>query len=127
MILRYSLLWFALAFIAIARGVLREKTYGTFLSELSAHQLLTITGILLSGAFVYTMHRVWPIESSAQAWMIGVIWLVSTIIFEFGFGDYVVGHSWAQLLHDYNIFQGGVWSLFLISGVSGQAAGVKDA
>ena len=114
MLLRYSLLWFALALIAIANGTLREQTYGKHISELSAHQLSTLTGIIFSGAFVYFIHRFWPFESSNQAWLIGVIWFIATIIFEFVFGHFIVGYSWALLLNDYNIFQGRVWSLFLV-------------
>lgn len=114
MILRYSLLWFVLAIIAIANGVLREQTYGRILSDLSAHQFSTVTGAIFSGLFVYYIHRVWPIGSSGQAWSIGAIWLVSTIIFEFGFGHYIAGHSWDHLLNDYNVLQGRVWSLFLV-------------
>ena len=114
MLLRYSLLWLALALIAIANGALREKTYGKYISELSAHQLSTLTAIVFSGTFVYFIHRVWPIESSNQAWLIGAIWFITTIIFEFTFGHYIVGHSWAHLLNDYNIFQGRVWPLFLV-------------
>jgi hypothetical protein len=37
-----------------------------------------------------------------------------TIAFEFGFGHFVAGHSWASLLADYNLFNGRVWCLFLI-------------
>jgi len=114
MILRYSLLWFALAIIAIANGVLREQTYDKILSELPAHQLSTLTAVIFSGLFVYFIHRTWPIESSSQAWSIGVIWLVSTIIFEFGFGHYIAGHTWSHLLNDYNIVQGRVWLIFLL-------------
>lgn len=114
MILRYSLLWFALAIIAIANGSLRVFTYGTVLSDLTAHQISTVTGVLLSGLFVYFIHRIWPIESTQKAWIIGIIWLISTILFEFGFGHYIAGHSWAHLLHDYNILEGRVWSLFLL-------------
>ena len=114
MILRYSLLWFALAIIAIANGFLREQTYGIFISELSAHQLSTLTAVIFLGAFVYYIHRLWAIESINQAWLIGVIWFITTIIFEFTFGHYVAGHTWAHLLNDYNILQGRLWSLFLI-------------
>lgn len=114
MVIRYSLLWFVLAIIAIMNGIIREQTYGKVVSELSAHQLSTLTGVILSGAFVYFVHRIWPIESSNQALIIGVIWLISTIIFEFSFGHYVAGHSWNHLLNDYNILQGRVWSLFLL-------------
>lgn len=114
MILRYSLLWFALAIVAIANGILREQTYGKAVSELSAHQISTLTGIVMSGLFVYIVHRFWPIGSSTQAWTIGVIWLISTVVFEFTFGHYVAGHTWNHLLNDYNIFQGRVWLLFLV-------------
>jgi apolipoprotein N-acyltransferase len=37
-----------------------------------------------------------------------------TVIFEFGFGHYVAGHSWSHLLADYNLLAGRVWFLFLI-------------
>jgi len=114
MIFRYSLLWFLLAVIAILNGTLREKVYGKYFSELTSHQISTITGILLSGAVVYCVHRFWPIESIAQAWIIGVIWFISTVIFEFGFGHYAMGHSWAHLLRDYDLFQGRVWLVFLL-------------
>ena len=113
MLIRYLLSWFLLAIIAIANGVIREATYGKSVSELVAHQISTATGILLTGLCVWWLSRLWPIASSAQAWLIGVCWLLATIVFEFGFGHLVAGHSWAELLADYNILQGRVWLLFL--------------
>lgn len=100
--------------LAVANGVLREVTYGKRVSELSAHQISTGTGILLTGMLVWGLSRFWPIESSRQAWAIGACWLLATIAFEFGFGHFVVGHSARKLLADYNIFNGRVWLLFLV-------------
>ena len=114
MTLPYTIAWFALAFIAIFNGVIRNYTYGRLVSELAAHQISTLTAIVLSGLFVLGMHRFWPIESSAQAWIIGVVWFVLTVIFEFGFGHFVVGHSWSRLLADYNLMAGRIWVLFLL-------------
>lgn len=114
MFLQYSLLWFVLVVIAILNGILREWTYGRYITELLAHQLSTLTGIMFSGAFVYFVHQYWPIASMSQAWKIGFIWLVATVLFEFGFGHYIAGHSWQRLINDYNIFEGRVWMLFLI-------------
>lgn len=114
MVLRYSLLWFLLAIIAITNGVLRVTTYGKIMSELSAHQISTVTCIVFSGLFVFYMNKIWPIESLSQAWLIGFIWLISTILFEFVFGHFVMGHTWEILLRDYNLKQGRVWLLFLI-------------
>ncbi|HEY5776214.1 MAG TPA: hypothetical protein VIS57_09025, partial [Xanthomonadales bacterium] len=98
----------------IANGVLRQGTYGKFMSELAAHQISTLTGIIFTGALVFWLNRIWPIESAAQAWLIGCIWLVFTIAFEFGFGHFVVGHPWSRLFADYDLLSGRVWSLFLL-------------
>jgi hypothetical protein len=49
-----------------------------------------------------------------QALLIGFNWLVLTIIFEFLFGHYIMGHTWELLLHDYNILEGRFWSFVLL-------------
>lgn len=113
MLARYLLCWFLLAIIAVANGVIREATYGKHVSALTAHQISTATGILFTGFCVWWLSRLWPIESSSQAWLIGVCWLLATIAFEFGFGHLVAHHSLAELLADYNILRGRVWLLFL--------------
>jgi hypothetical protein len=82
--------------------------------ELLAHQVSTVVGIFLVGLAVVFLHRRWPISSYHQAVAIGVLWVAMTALFEFGFGHYVIGHSWERLLHDYNLAQGRVWSLFLL-------------
>jgi hypothetical protein len=114
MLVRYLLSWFLLAMVAVANGVIRESTYGKHVSELSAHQISTGTGILSTGLLVWGLSRFWPIESFGQAWAIGACWLLATIAFEFGFGHFVAGHSWSKLLSDFNILTGRVWLLFLI-------------
>lgn len=114
MIIRYTLFWLLLAVVAIANGILRQSTYGKMVSDLTAHQVSTVTAIIFMGMLVFWLNRRWPIESASQAWLIGVIWLVLTVAFEFGFGHFVVGHTWSKLLADYNLFNGRVWSLFLL-------------
>jgi hypothetical protein len=114
MMVRYLLSWFLLAVIAIANGVLRQGTYGKIVSELTAHQISTLTGIIFTGTLVFWLNRIWPIESAAQAWLIGFIWLVFTVVFEFGFGHFVAGHPWSRLFADYDLLSGRVWSLFLL-------------
>ena len=114
MVTKYLLVWFLLAVVAITNGVIRQTTYGKSVSDLAAHQISTITAILASGTVVWVVHRSWPIESASQAWIIGLLWLVMTIAFEFGFGHFVAGHSWDRLLADYNILKGRVWFLFLV-------------
>lgn len=110
---RYLFFWLILAVVAIYNGILRQATYGRHLSDLAAHQLSTITGILATGGVVWTLNHFWSIGSAKEAWIIGACWLLMTVIFEFGFGHWIAGHSWSRLLADYNLLAGRVWLLFL--------------
>ena len=47
--------------------------------------------------------------------ILGALWLICTIIFEFTFGSIVMGNSIESLIADYNILAGRVWGLFLLS------------
>ncbi len=114
MIVRYLFFWLILAVVAIINGTLRQFGYGPHIPELAAHQLSTVTGILLAGVTVWILNRFWPIGSAKEAWIIGACWFLMTIAFEFGFGHYVAGHSWSRLFADYNVFDGRIWSLFLV-------------
>ena len=113
MLTLYTLFWFVLMLIAIGNGALREMAYGSSVSELQAHQISTATGIMFSGLAVWLFSRIYPLESQYQAWLIGIIWLALTLAFEFIFGHYVMGHTWSTLLHDYNLFAGRLWPIFL--------------
>lgn len=113
MVIRHILFWFVLMLVAVCNGILREATYGKKISELTAHQISTVTGILLTGAVVWFISRVWPLKSPTQAWVVGVSWLIFTVSFEFIFGHYIAGHSWESLLQDYNLLAGRVWLVFL--------------
>jgi hypothetical protein len=114
MILRYFSVWVLLAVVAVANGTIRQFTYGRIVAELTAHQISTVTAILFSGLVVWAANRLWPIQSVSQAWKIGLSWLIMTLCFEFGFGHYVAGHSWARLLADYDLLDGRIWPLFLL-------------
>jgi hypothetical protein len=114
MIWKYCLLWLGLVVIAIANGTIRQSTYLKWFGELKAHQLSTLTGLILFAVYIWAVGHRWKLESANQAIMIGVMWLGMTIAFEFLFGHYVMKHPWSQLLHDYNLAAGRVWVLVLI-------------
>jgi hypothetical protein len=101
--------------IGIANGAIRQFGYGRFLGELLAHQISSVTGIILFAFYVWILSLRWPMQSSYQAAAVGLIWLELTVAFEFLFGHYVAKHSWSRLLRDYNILRGRLWSLVLIA------------
>lgn len=110
----YAASWGGMVILSILNGALREKVYDQFMPELSAHQLSTFIGIILFGVYIWILTGVCRIESSKQAFVIGGMWLIMTVAFEFLFGRYVVGNTWNKLFRDYNLLKGRVWPLVLI-------------
>ena len=110
----YAINWTGLMIIGILNGVIRVFLYTPAMPELHAHQLSTLIGLLLFGAYVWILSGVRPMESAKQAAVIGVMWLFMTVLFEFGFGHYVAGHSWEKLINDYDLLKGRLWLLVLI-------------
>jgi len=107
------LTWLLFIPVAIINGLVRQSVYQGMLGELRAHQLSTFIACVL---FFLLAKKTMPDLSQIQKKefiKIGFIWLILTVLFEFGFGHFIAGHSWEHLLADYNIFQGRVWGLFL--------------
>jgi hypothetical protein len=114
-ILKYLLAWIPMVFIAILNGAVREFVFSKMLSELRAHQLSCLTGVLLFAASTWIISLKWPLRSAKQALSVGLVWLALTVAFEFIFGHYVAGKSREQLLQDYHILTGRLWVLVLLA------------
>ncbi len=110
----YTLWWTGLMVIGILNGVLRVMTYQKHMPEIRAHQFSSFTGIIFFGVAVYILDRIWPVESGRQAIMIGLVWFGLTILFEFGFGHFIMKHPWKKLLHDYRVDKGRLWLLVVL-------------
>ncbi len=108
------LAWFCLLILAVINGAMRDFVYGPHMPELAAHQISCFTGIALFAVFVWLFTGWFPIASQSQAVLIGAMWLVMTIAFEFLFFHYVGHKPWAVLLADYNIFKGRLWVVVLV-------------
>jgi len=113
-ILFYTIWWIGLMLIGILNGVLRVMGYQKYMPEIRAHQLSSLTGIIFLGLAVYLLDLARPIESSQQALLIGSIWLGMTVLFEFGFGHFIMKHPWKKLFHDYRLDRGRLWLLVLL-------------
>lgn len=108
MVIKYLFFWIGMMFLAVANGIARELIFAPYLTEQAAHQLSTGTLLLLfAGYFRFlTLNR--PIPSSRQAWIIGICWLVMTLLFETAMG-LISGADLSDLLQHYNIFAGNLW------------------
>jgi hypothetical protein len=64
---KYVLAWIPMVFIAIINGAIREGWYGKHVGELQAHQISTVTGVLLFGVYIWLLLRIWRPASAGQA------------------------------------------------------------
>ncbi len=99
--------------IAVANGALRQLTFAKVMSEPRAHQLSSLIGAMFMGLFIWFIVHIWPPSSGHKALLVGVIWLVLTVAFEFFMGLVLEHRPLAQVLDQYNLFAGRVWILFL--------------
>lgn len=111
--LKYLTAWFLMLLVSIVNGAVRDFTYGLYMAELKAHQLSTITGVLLLSIIIWGYVRVYRPSSGQKAIFIGLLWMGLTVAFEFLFFHYAGGHSWSELFANYNIFKGRVWVVLL--------------
>jgi len=113
--LKGALIWISFIPIPIVNGVFRNYFYAPFLGELLAHQVGTIIVSLIFVLYIYLVFRKQLIiQRNIVLILIGLLWVSLTIVFEFGFGHYIMSNSWEKLLFDYNLLSGRIWSLFLL-------------
>ena len=114
--------WAGGSVLGIANGVMREVVYKDRVGELTANQLSAATLIALLALYFGVLERRWPIRTLRSALAIGATWVALTVLFEFGFGRYVDGKSWSELLANYNLADGNLWTLVLLWIALGPAA-----
>lgn len=104
--------WFFFMVLAIINAIIRNSVYKPAIGDLRAHQVSTIIFILLILIVTFFILLLTQLQlTDTQALLMGTIWVLATISFEFFAGHFVFGNSWEKLFHDYNVFQGRIWIL----------------
>jgi hypothetical protein len=114
LILRALLTWLILAVVMFMNGALRALVFQPRLGEALARQVATGMGVLIVFGFAWLLVRRLEDPTPGDLLRVGALWLVLTLVFEFGLG-YVTGMSWDAMLADYNVLQGRLWPLIPLS------------
>ena len=115
MIKKHLLAWIPMIFLAILNGGLRDFTYGQAVSHELAHQISTVTLILVFTVYTWVLGRIWPLASLRQAALVGAVWLLLTVAFEFALGRFLSGLSWEEMFRAYELLSGNLWMLVPLS------------
>ena len=115
MLFRAILIWVGILILASINGAVRDLLVAPRFGDLIARAISTIILCILI-ALVTWWSIVWirPLNNRA-ALGIGIVWLVLTLTFEFGFGHFVSRRPWTELLADYDVQRGRIWVLVLIA------------
>jgi hypothetical protein len=111
---RALLLWVVIAAAMFANGALRVLVLQPRLGEGLAREVATGLGVAIVFGFAFLFVRGVEEPASGDLLLVGTLWLVLTLAFEFGLG-YVTGASWQEMLADYDILSGRLWPLIPLS------------
>jgi uncharacterized membrane protein len=110
---RALLVWLLLAVLAIANGTLRTLVLAPRIGEHTGRFVSTLLlSVFIAVAAWLTIPWIEP-ATERDAWLVGGIWLVLTLAFEFGVGHWVFRNSWKKLLDEYDLSKGRIWTLVL--------------
>lgn len=118
-------IWFILAVSAILVATFRVGILLPAFGEQTAHQLGTILYLVVQFIIIYFFIRKMKLKETKTLLRIGIFWVVITVIFEFVFGHYIIGHSWQKLFADYDLFNGRLWVFVLINNLAAPLIGGK--
>ena len=110
-------IWFILAVSAIVVATFRVGVLLPPFGEQTAHQVGTLLYLIVQFFIIYFFIKKLKLKEIKTLLGIGIFWVVITVIFEFVFGHYVMGHSWQKLFADYNLLNGRLWVLVLINNI----------
>ena len=113
MIAKYFLLWLPMVGLAFVNAAMRQLMLMQHFNELRAHQLSTVTLIVFCAIYHMLIFPFLHLESGNQALLVGLLWTVLTVLFEFSLGR-LLKHSWTELFQQYNFTTGYIWPCFLL-------------
>ncbi len=115
MILRSLAVWLLILVLAVLNGAVRDGWLVPRLGDPLARALssVTLSALVFLTTFA-TVSWIRPV-TARQAWWLGTLWVVLTLAFEFLAGHYAFRRSWSELLVDYNLRQGRIWVLVLVT------------
>jgi hypothetical protein len=114
-ITRALAVWCLLLVLAILNGGMRDTWLSPALGDTAGR---AISSVLLALLILLTTRQTirWIGPTTAgEALTVGTLWVGLTLAFEFGFGHYGFGKSWAELLADYDLLRGRIWILVLLA------------
>jgi hypothetical protein len=105
---RALVVWLVIMGAESIHGALRMIFIAPLVGDFRARQVAVFTGSLLIVLIVTSLMPWLRLATVGSMLALGLVWVVLTVGFEFLLGRVVFGYSWARILSDYDLPQGGL-------------------
>lgn len=110
-------IWLLLACGAIINGVARDKLIAPLIGERLALPLSGLTLSILIFCVTLIFVPFLDMVTSRGFWLVGILWVLMTLVFEFLLGHYVMGESWEKIVEVFYVHRGNLYLLVLMAAV----------
>lgn len=114
LLVRACAVWLLLLIVAVLNGTVRQAFLVPAFGEHAGHVVSTLMLSTLIFVVAWLLFAWLDIVTPSEAWLVGGLWLILTIAFEFLAGHFLFGAPWSKLLADYDLTHGRIWILVLI-------------
>ena len=111
---RALLVWFVIIGVETVHGILRGLFLAPLIGDFPARRVSVFTGSVLIFLVTYVFIRWIAATTRIQLVSVGLMWVVLTILFEFGLGRFVLDLPWERLTEDYDVTRGGLLGFGLL-------------
>ena len=100
------IVWLLIAFAETIHGILRAKLLVPKVGDLRSRQIGVFSGsIIIFIITFYSLSFIGP-KTTSDTFIIGGIWLIFMLLFEFLVGHFIFRFPWKWLLDEYNVKKG---------------------
>lgn len=111
---RAFVVWLVIIGAEMIHGIPRTLLLVPLVGDFRARQIGVFSGsALILGIATLFVRWIRPVKRS-ELWLVGVFWVVLTVVFEISFGGLVAGFCWERIIADFDLQHGGLMPLGLL-------------
>ena len=111
---RAFLVWLVIIFAESIHGTLRQIFLAPLIGDFPARRIAFFVGMLLIFLIVYFFIRWIAAPTAKSLLLVGLLWAILTLFFEFALGFLILGYSRERVLEDYEVSRGGLMAFGLL-------------
>jgi hypothetical protein len=113
-LVRAFFIWLIIVFAESLHGTLRQLFLAPLIGDFPARRIAFFTGMLLIFLIAYFFIRWIAAPTVKSLVLVGLLWAILTLFFEFAIGFLILGYSRERMFEDYEVSRGGLMGFGLI-------------